>query len=59
MIILHGIPESLPRRQYLLTLYNKAQRLQDENALDILVNKYSIDKLLFDDELPDISDEEV
>ena len=59
MVILHGVPDPLPRKQDLLTLYNKAQELLDENALDILVNKYRVDKLLFDDELPDISDEEV
>ena len=59
MIILHSIPNPLPRRQDLLTLYNKAFELQDENALIILVNKYNIDRLLFDDELPDISDDEV
>lgn len=59
MVILHGVPDPLPRRQDLFTLYNKAVELQDENALVILVNKYNIDRLLFDDELPDISDEEV
>lgn len=58
MVILHGVPDPLPRRQDLLTLYNKAVELQDENALVILVNKYNIDRLLFDDELPDISDDE-
>ena len=57
--ILHDIPKTLPRKQDLLNLYNRAMSLKDENALSILSNKYGIDRLLFFDDLPNVTDEEV
>lgn len=57
--ILHDIPKVLPRKQDLLNLYNRAVLLKDDNALHILANKYGLYRLLFSDDLPDVSDEEV
>ena len=59
LVVLHGIPNPLPRKQDLLTLYNKAFDLKDDNALSILVNKYGIDRMLFTNELPGVSEKEV
>ena len=58
LLILHAVPERLPRNRDLLGLYRKAQAIGDENALNILVNKYDIQKLFYSD-IPDISSEEV
>ena len=42
--ILHDIPNTLPRKQDLLNLYNRAVSLKDENALFILTNKHGVFK---------------
>lgn len=58
--ILHKIPNPLPRKNDLLNLYDKALRLNDENALNILLEKYSIDKyFITGDDLPNVSEKEL